>query len=212
MAANVSRIWCFAFSTTSSGRARPPASLMYALSLAITGLTLSAANTPLETLLPRQSTRRVLEGCAGSGFRRCSLAECWHFDDVPYFPPGILTCWRQHTKAIPLPHEPRACSHEFRPLVVDIASHWKPSPNGLIGMHRPPQSCKRNRIMAGGRANVFGLEWSRRLPAMMDIRSPSSYNVDGLVKTFFRYQVSRAWERPMAISVFRQQTGQELFP
>src|SRR5216683_7392959 len=46
MAANVSRIWCFAFSTTSSGRARPPASLMYVLSLAITGLTLSAANTP----------------------------------------------------------------------------------------------------------------------------------------------------------------------
>src|ERR1700680_3699520 len=46
MAANVSRIWCFAFSTTSSGRAWPPASLIYVLSLAITGL-ISAANTPL---------------------------------------------------------------------------------------------------------------------------------------------------------------------
>src|SRR5580700_7656827 len=47
MAANVSRMWCLAFSTTSGGRSRPPASLMYALSLAITGLTLSAANSAL---------------------------------------------------------------------------------------------------------------------------------------------------------------------
>ena len=41
MAAKVSRMWCLAFSITSSGSARLPASLMYVLSLAITGLTSS---------------------------------------------------------------------------------------------------------------------------------------------------------------------------
>ena len=30
-------------------------------------------------------------------------------------------------------------------------------------------------------------------------------------KDLFRYQVSRAWERPIAISIFRQQTWQEFF-
>src|SRR5579863_1108950 len=38
MAANVSRICCFVFSTASSGRARCPASLIYELSRIITGL------------------------------------------------------------------------------------------------------------------------------------------------------------------------------
>jgi len=31
-------------------------------------------------------------------------------------------------------------------------------------------------------------------------------------KDLFRYRVSKAWERPIAISVFRQQTWQELLP
>src|SRR6266851_4162768 len=39
IAANVSRICCFVFSVASSGNSRPLASLMYALSLSMTGLT-----------------------------------------------------------------------------------------------------------------------------------------------------------------------------
>src|SRR5579872_2424260 len=45
MAANVSRMWCFAFSITSSGRSRLRASLIYVLSRAITGLTSAAATS-----------------------------------------------------------------------------------------------------------------------------------------------------------------------
>src|SRR6202011_3183337 len=61
-------------------------------------------------------------------------------------------------------------------------------------------------------ANVFGLKWSRRLRAMMDIRSPSSVQCGRSGNDLFRYRVSKAWERPIAISIFRQQTWQELFP
>jgi hypothetical protein len=45
----------------------------------------------------------------------------------------------------------------------------------------------------------------------MDFRSLSPYKLDGLNSDLYRYQVSKAWERPMAIFVFRQQTWQELF-
>jgi hypothetical protein len=45
----------------------------------------------------------------------------------------------------------------------------------------------------------------------MDVRSLSSDKLDGLDSDLYRYQVSRAWERPIAIFVFRQQTWQELF-
>src|SRR5438309_3208449 len=44
--ARVSRMWCFAFSTISSGSFWPQASLIYVLSRAITGLTSGAARTP----------------------------------------------------------------------------------------------------------------------------------------------------------------------
>lgn len=44
MAAIVSSVCCLVFSITSSGKVRSPASLMYALSLAITGLTSCAIN------------------------------------------------------------------------------------------------------------------------------------------------------------------------
>src|ERR1700687_849302 len=46
---------------------------------------------------------------------------------------------------------------------------------------------------------------------MMDIRSPSSLQCGRPRKDLFQYQVSKAWERPIAISIFRQQTWQELF-
>ncbi len=45
----------------------------------------------------------------------------------------------------------------------------------ITGMYGPPQRCKRK--TSNGKvvcANVFGLEWSRRLRAMMDVRSLSS--------------------------------------
>src|SRR6266850_2336924 len=51
MAAIVSKICCFAFSTTSSGSARSLASLMYLLSLSITGLTPCAASSSLAAAL-----------------------------------------------------------------------------------------------------------------------------------------------------------------
>ena len=60
-------------------------------------------------------------------------------------------------------------------------------------------------------ANVFGLVWSQGLRTLMDFRSLSPYKLDGLKSDLYRDQVSRAWERPMAIFVFRQQTWQELF-
>jgi hypothetical protein len=36
----------------------------------------------------------------------------------------------------------------------------------------------------------------------MDIRSPSPYKLDGLGGDLSRYQVSKAWDRPIAISLF----------
>jgi len=43
---------------------------------------------------------------------------------------------------------------------------------------------------------VFGLQWSQQLPGHGWISARSRpYNVNGLVRTFFRYQVSKAWER-----------------
>jgi hypothetical protein len=67
------------------------------------------------------------------------------------------------------------------------------------------------RTMADGLRNVFGLQWSQGLRTLMDVRSLSSDKLDGLNSDLYRYQVSRAWERPIAIFVFRQQTWQELF-
>src|ERR1700731_3270499 len=77
MAANVSRIWCLAFSTTSSWRARPAASLIYALSLAITGLMLSATHTP-----PGNAAAATDHPALCRRLRRLSLA--------PLFDGGIL--------------------------------------------------------------------------------------------------------------------------
>ena len=80
----------------------------------------------------------------------------------------------------------------------------------LTGMYGPPQRCKRKtkqwQLVC---PNVFGLEWSQRLRAMMDVRSlcvPINWTV---------------WKRPLPVSgfesvgethchlFFRQQTGQE---
>src|ERR1700691_3886426 len=47
---------------------------------------------------------------------------------------------------------------------------------------------------------------------MMDIRSLSSSSSGRPGRDLLRYRVSKAWERPIAISIFRQQTWQELFP
>ena len=61
-------------------------------------------------------------------------------------------------------------------------------------------------------ANVFGLEWSQGLRTLMDIRSLSSYKLDGLESDLYRYQVSRAWERPMAILSSASRPGRNCFP
>ena len=52
-------------------------------------------------------------------------------------------------------------------------------------MYGPPQSCKRKtKKWQMVCANVFGLEWSQGLRTLMDIRSLSSYKLDGLEWTF----------------------------
>src|ERR1700694_5546780 len=81
----------------------------------------------------------------------------------------------------------------------------------LIGMYAPPQSCKRKTSNGSWSALMYS--------ALVESSTPGH---DGyplaLVPIMwtvwlgpFRDQVSKAWERPIAISIFRQQTWQELF-
>ena len=60
-------------------------------------------------------------------------------------------------------------------------------------------------------ANVFGLEWSQRLRAMMEIRSLSSFKVDSLLRTFSEIRFRKRGINPCAISIFRQQMSLERF-
>src|SRR5260221_2161004 len=61
-------------------------------------------------------------------------------------------------------------------------------------------------------ANVFGLEGSQGLRAMMDVPSLSPYKLDGLESDLYRYQVSRAWERPKAILSSASRPGRNCLP
>jgi len=134
MAANVSRIWCLAFSTTSSGRARPAASLIYALSLAITGLTLSAANTPLGI-----AAAAMLHPARCSRLRRLKLPPLlagrlleFRWCRMVFLPrnPNMFAAARESNTALSLTsHLPLANSHmkEFPSracVVLDFVYNW----------------------------------------------------------------------------------------